>query len=103
MEFIYLIQPSRADMLESGPTDEESEILNAHYLYLKKLTEKGKVHIAGRTLITTQDAFGIVVLETNSLEDAEKIMSNDPAVFHKVMSSKLYPFRISLSKNIQKD
>lgn len=99
MQFIYRIQPNRTDMLESGPTDDEAKILEEHYLYLKNLTDKRIVHIAGRTLITNKDAFGIVVLETNSEEEAVQIMKNDPAVLKKIMCSELYPFKISLSKN----
>ncbi len=87
-------------MLESGPTEDEAKIIEEHYLYLKNLTEKGIVQIAGRTLISGKDSFGIVVFETNSLEEAEKIMNNDPAVLNNIMCSKLYPFKVSLSKNV---
>ncbi len=61
MLFLYKIKPSREDMLEKGATTEEERIISAHFNYLKELTEKGVVRLAGRTLNDDSSSFGIVI------------------------------------------
>ena len=53
LQFLYRIQPTRAAMLTSGPTPQETEILTAHFNYLKNLTAKGVVILAGAPSTTT--------------------------------------------------
>ena len=95
-EYIYRIQPSRHDMLESGLTQEEERIVGEHFDYLKELWEKKSVVLAGRTLNTDASAFGIVILRVESENKAREIMQNDPAVKHGVMTAELFPYRIAL-------
>jgi uncharacterized protein YciI len=45
-------------------------------------------------------AFGIVVFQASSEEEAQEYMKNDPAVKKGIMTAELHPFRISL---LQKD
>ncbi|MDQ3022084.1 MAG: YciI family protein [Bacteroidota bacterium] len=79
-------------------TDEASHIVSIHFQYLKDLTKKGIVFLAGRTVNEpmSDEDFGIVILETNTFEEAKNIMENDPAVKGKVMHAKLYDFSIAL-------
>lgn len=65
-QFIYRIQPTRADMLTTGPDDREARIIGDHFDYLKALTETGEVLTAGRTLTVDERSFGMVVLEAES-------------------------------------
>jgi uncharacterized protein YciI len=94
--YVYRIQPTRPDMLRSGPTPEEDEILARHFSYLKGLTERGVVTLAGRTLIQDERSFGLVILRADSEEAARELMNNDPAVKHGIMRAELDPFRIAL-------
>ena len=98
-KFIYRIQPTRSDMLVAGPTDAESAIVGQHFEYLKELTDKGVVLMAGRTLTEDENTFGIVVFEAESELDANTIMINDPAVAQGLMRAELWSFRVALWSN----
>ena len=98
-EFIYRISPTRSDMLQSGLTEEEQQIVTSHFHYLEALCKKGTVVLAGRTLTTDEHAFGIVILRTESESKALEIMQNDPAVEQNVMIAELFPYKIALMAN----
>ena len=94
--YLYKIQPTRLEMLMEGPTAAEEEILDQHFAYLKDLTEQGIVLLAGRTLTTDENSFGIIIFKAGSEESARHLMNNDPAVKHGVMRAELYPYRVAL-------
>ena len=99
MQFIYQIQPVRpAMLLDSLP--EEDEAVQAHFLYLQRLTELGVVQLAGRTLTTDSRSFGIVIFEAESEAAAAEIVQNDPAVQKRIMRAELFPFRVALQRNL---
>ena len=76
-QYLYRIQPVRNGFLiESTP--EEDVIVAEHFQYLQRLTEKGIVLLAGRTLNTDASSFGIVVFEAESEDAARKLVRNDP-------------------------
>ena len=83
-------------MLRTGPTQEESAVVEEHFNYLKDLTRKGVVILVGRTLTTDESTFGIAILRAESEEAARDIMNNDPAVKKGVMRATLFPFRVAL-------
>jgi uncharacterized protein YciI len=95
-QWIYRIQPSRTEMLKSGPTPEEAAAIGAHFNYLKDLTAKGVVIIAGRTLTDDEKSFGIIVFRAPDEEGARKIMNGDPAVEKGVMKAEVFPFTVAL-------
>jgi uncharacterized protein YciI len=95
-QFLYLIRPTRAGMVADGPTEQENEVLARHFAYLKDLTDRGVVLLAGRTLTEDETTFGIVVFRADSEPAAERIMREDPAVRESVMSATLYPYRVAL-------
>jgi len=95
-QFIYRITPTRIGMLADGPTQREAEIVGRHFEYLKRLTEAGQVHLAGRTLTTDERSFGIVVFSAESESLAQQLVAADPAVQEGVMRAELLPFRVAL-------
>lgn len=95
-QFPYKLQPTRADMLASGPTAQEAEVIQAHFDYLQGLVERNVVLLAGRTMLTDENAFGIVVFEAVSESSARAIMENDPAIARGVMDAQLFPFGVAL-------
>jgi len=97
LEFIYVLKPSRLEMLTDGATPQESETVSRHFQYLQGLTEKGTAVLVGRTQTVESDTFGIVVFRAASEDEARSCMENDPAVANGVMLAQLYPFRIALS------
>ncbi len=94
--YLYKIQPVRPEMLTDGATAEEDRIISEHFEYLKALTEKGVVFLAGRTLNTDPSSFGIVIFAADSEHKAQQVMLDDPAVKKHVMSAEIFPFRMSL-------
>lgn len=95
-EFIYRIVPTRIEMLKSGPTPEESEATQDHFAYVNDGVRKGRVLLAGRTLIPDETTFGIVIFRADSDEEAKTFMDEDPAVREGVMTATLFPFRVAL-------
>ncbi len=94
--FLYRIQPKRVKLLKDGGTPEEQKLIGKHFDYLKKLTEKRVVFLAGRTLNQDKSSFGIVIFFAANEKAAEKIMNNDPAVKHGVFNAELFPYSIAL-------
>ena len=94
--YVYKIQPVRQEMISEGRTPEEDRIIGEHFTYLERLTQKGVVLLAGRTLTDDYAGFGITIFLAESRQAAEKIVRNDPAVAERVMRAELYPFRAAL-------
>ncbi len=93
-DYIYLIHSLRHEFFEN-PTRQEDAVMDEHYEYLKKATEKGTVLLAGPCL---DETFGVVVLNAESEAAAREFMLNDPSVSSNVMMAELHPMRISLMR-----
>lgn len=93
-QYVYLIRPLRANFIDSMTTN-ESDVMGQHFQYLQDLLKEEKVILAGPCL---DGAFGIVIFQAESLEHAQKVMQNDPAVKEGVMKAELHPYRVSLSR-----
>ncbi len=97
-EYIYVIRPTRLEMLTTGPTPDEEAIIDQHFAHLQRLTADGVVILAGRTQTTGDDSFGIVIFRATDDTAARTIMEDDPAVKQGVMRAALYPYRIALMR-----
>ena len=95
LEFLYTVKPTRLAMVTEGPTEEESAVLAQHAAYLGGLAERGVVEFAGRTTNGDETTFGLVVFEAESDAAARRIMLEDPAVRHGVMTASLFPYRVA--------
>ena len=96
-QWLIMAKPTRLEMLlESTP--EEDEIIDQHAAYVDELTEKGVILLVGRTLNTDETGFGLTIFEAEDEVAAREIMENDPAVKHGLMTAKLYPYRVALSR-----
>ncbi|MFO7618460.1 MAG: YciI family protein [Thermoplasmata archaeon] len=95
-QWLYRIQPSRAAMLIEGPSPEEERLVGQHFAYLKDLTGKGIVLLAGRTLNTDSSSFGIVIYKAADEKEARRIFENDPAVKAGVFVGEIYPYSVAL-------
>ena len=95
-EFIYILRPTRTDMLKTGPTAAEKEVIGDHFQHLKLLCDMGTVVLAGRTTTEDEHVFGVCVLRAPDLKAAKEIMAGDPAIEKGVMSAELFPFRLAM-------
>ena len=95
-QFLYRIVPTRADMLVTGPTEHEMQVMGAHFVHLQKLAADGVVLMAGRTTDTGPATWGIVVFKAASPDEAEAVMRSDPAIAQGLMHCELFPYRVAV-------
>jgi uncharacterized protein YciI len=91
-EWLCIIRPPRATFMEDS-TPEEDALMSAHFEYLKRLLDEGKLILAGPSL---DPVFGVIVLEAESEEDARRLIAADPSVAAGLQTPELSPFRASL-------
>jgi len=94
-QWMYVVRPTRPEMLVSGPTEAEAATISGHVAYAAKLADEGTLILMGRTQTDTPDTFGIAVFFAESEELARAIMENDPAVVGGVMRAELFPYRVA--------
>jgi hypothetical protein len=68
-QFVYVLKliPRLND--DSNWAQSDEDIVDRHFGRLKKYTEEGKVILAGRTLNSGPDTFGLVIFEAASEEE----------------------------------
>jgi uncharacterized protein YciI len=96
-QWLAMAKPTRLEMLVET-TLEEDEIIDQHFAYLEDLTRNGVVILAGRTLNTDENGFGLTIFEAEDETAAREIMENDPAVKYGIMAATLFPYRVALSR-----
>ena len=97
-QWLYLLQPTRIEMVTKSPTPEESETVSRHFAHLQELTEKGVMILVGRTQNMDKTTFGIAIFEAEDEAAARRIMESDPAVMGGVMNATLYPYQVALMR-----
>lgn len=99
-QFVYVLKLQPDYKVEKNWTPVINETVGKHFNYLKDLTNKGTVIMAGRSDydISSDNVFGIVVFEAATAEEATKIMQGDPAVIGKIMTAELHPFSVALMR-----
>jgi uncharacterized protein YciI len=90
---MYTLHPTRPSMLTEGSTDAEKALAGQHWAYSIELLKKGMVIFGGRTMVTTDDSFAIVVIRAKSEADARSIAEADPAVRGGVFRYRLFPYQ----------
>jgi len=95
-QFIYVFDPVRPELITdpNAWTEEDERAAEAHFAYLKRATEEGRVLLAGRSLDGVGPA--IVILEAAGKGEALRFMENDPFVRGGLMRATLHPFRAAL-------
>jgi uncharacterized protein YciI len=73
-------------------TDEEYQIMEIHYQYLKDRYDKKKLYLAGPIL--AEGTFGISVVYAENIDEADQYQKQDPAVMAGLMEPEVHPFRI---------
>ena len=78
-------------------TTDERAVMLKHRDYWAELFKTGKVLIIG-PISDPKGAWGMAVLETDSLEDAQKMAQNDPTVIAGINKIEVSPMQIFLRK-----
>lgn len=76
----------------SDVTEEETNIMEIHFRYLKDRYDKKKLFLAGPIL--AEGTFGVSVFSAESLDEANQFQRQDPAVMAGIMKPEVHPFRI---------
>lgn len=84
---IYL----RGDQATEYTKEELAEIQKGHLANINKYAEEGKINIAGPFGDDTEKR-GILIFDVNTLEEAEKILAEDPAVKAGRLKYELHPW-----------
>ncbi len=99
LQYIYQFDPIRPELVNDPDawTEEDIQIDHAHFAYLKKTTEEGFVHLAGRS----QEGVGpaIAIFEAESEDTTKEFMENDPFVAGGLIRASLHPFKASLVRD----
>ena len=90
--WLYILRPPRQTFADDM-TEEERELMQAHFAYLRELLTEGKLVLAGPSL---GPLFGVVVFEADDEDEARRIAAADPAVNSGLQTVELSPFRLSL-------
>ncbi|MFX1388623.1 MAG: YciI family protein [Promethearchaeota archaeon] len=95
--YYAVIKPYRQDFI-INPKKEEEQLMSEHFEYLKSLLNQKKLFLAGPTLIP-EDPFGIIILITQSEQEARNLLEEDPSVKAGIQKvADLRPIRLSLTK-----
>lgn len=71
----------------------EEQVMTEHYNYLKRLTRRKKVLMAGPVF---DPVIGLIILSVSSEQEAGEIMENEPSVKAGVHTYTMHPMRVSL-------
>ncbi len=93
-EFVIMLKPPCPNFNETS-TEEEQRVIDEHFSYLKDLLRNGILKLAGRCDDAT---FGLVILETESLETATQIMENDPAIKAGIFTGQIWRYHTALER-----
>ena len=96
--FIQLL-PQRPDW-PNNMTDKEKKIWADHFAFLKDLTEK-KLCLAAGPVFNDDGSpwFGMIILLATSLEEAQKIMENEPGTVNGITTYTIHIMNIALWDN----
>jgi uncharacterized protein YciI len=73
--------------------EDDREMLEAHWAYLRQLHADGKLVLAGPSWVG-DDPFGIGVFDVREREEVEAALAADPAITSGAMRAEIRPFRI---------
>ena len=87
MSWLVLLRAAREGI------EDESEMLEAHWTYLRRLHAEGRVVVAGPSW-TGDDPYGIGVFDLREREEVEALLAEDPAITSGAMRAEIRPLRI---------
>ena len=87
MSFLVVMRPARAGI------EDERELLEAHWSYLRKLHDDGKLVVAGPSWIG-DDPFGVGIFDLDDRAEVEAIVAADPGVTGGALTPEIRPMKI---------
>jgi hypothetical protein len=81
-------------MLQTGPTEQEQEVMRAHSSHAARFATEGKIFLIDRTQIAP-DTMGLAMFFAETEEEARTFMDSDPAIAGGVMTGELFPYKVA--------
>ena len=98
-QFVYVLKLTPRLLDEKNWTERDKQIVGRHFRRLQQMQKDGRLILAGKTLDDSDPSqFGVVVFEADTEEEARGVMEADDAVKEKIMTARLFPFRVALAK-----
>ncbi|MCA1618569.1 MAG: YciI family protein [Acidobacteria bacterium] len=98
-QFVYVLKLSPRLLDEKNWTERDKQIVGRHFRRLQQMQKDGRLILAGKTLDDADPSqFGVVVFEAETEEEARGVMEADDAVKEKIMTARLFPFRVALAR-----
>jgi uncharacterized protein YciI len=88
--YVAIVKPGEtwlANKAAGKPND-----LSAHFAYVKRMREEGKLILGGPF---ADGAGGLLVYRADSMEEARKLMSADPACVQKIFEFEMHPWLLN--------
>lgn len=97
-QFLYILRlvPRLHD--DSAWTEPDQQAVHRHLEYLQSAARERKVILAGRTLESGAQTFGLVILEAPDEPQARTFMQEDPGVRGGIMTAELHPYRVAVER-----
>jgi uncharacterized protein len=85
---------------EKNWTSADNQVIKEHAQYLLTNKNEGKIILAGRTDYKPDhpDIMGLIIFYAKNDTEALQFIQNDPAVKNNIMTTKVHPYRIAVSK-----
>jgi len=100
VEFAYVLRPAFDGSFLASATEEQRAVFAQHGEWLEARYAEGRVRFAGRC---DDGPFGLVVLDVEDEDEAQRLMAADPSVRAGVQSAELYPFTTFLARDQRPD
>jgi uncharacterized protein YciI len=87
VSFLVVMRPARDGV------EQETELLQEHWAYLRELHAGGKLVVAGPSWVG-EDPFGVGVFDLKDRAEVEAIVAADPAVTSGLLTPEIRPMMI---------
>jgi len=98
-QFLGLLHLTPRLYADAAWTGADKQAVSDHFARLQAAARERKVIFAGRTIEAAERTIGLVVFEAADLQEAERFMTQDPAVVAGVMTFDVHPYFIAVSRH----
>ena len=96
-QFALLMKATGREFFRKTEEPEGKRLVAEHFKKLQALTAAGICIFAGRTLVTDESGFGIIVVRAESEAAAQKIIDDDDLVKAGLVWGTVFPFQVVTS------
>ena len=93
-QFILLMKATGPEFFKKTEEPEGKRLVAEHLKKLQALTAQGVCIFSGRTLVTDESGFGIIVVRAQSEAAAQEIIDNDDLVRAGLVRGTVFPFQV---------